>query len=157
MGGKATDDRYSEQETERARVTGCGRITGCARRLPLIAASIALLLVLAGCSSSSSSDHYAADVYPSQPLAEILFKDTLNSPPPVRTAGSPAQPNLPTAVAGTVASGPGTAAPSGSATAAAAVPAPSASSEDFDRASASAYPSVPLSDILLSPTKPAAR
>jgi hypothetical protein len=148
MGGKAKDDQYSGQETERSRVRVRRCITDRGRRLRLIAASIALLPALAACSSTSSNDYdAAAAAYPSQSLADLL-KGSQNSQTPVRTAGPSAPPNSSTAVA----SGPSPVASSGPATAVAAVPAPSATSDDFDPA-ASAYPSVSLSDYLSSSTK----
>lgn len=147
MGGKAKDDQYSGQETERSRVIVRRCITDRGRRLRLIAASIALLPALAACSSTSSNDYdAAAAAYPSQSLADLL-KGSQNSQTPV-TAGPSAPPNSSTAVA----SGPSPVASSGPATAVAAVPAPSATSDDFDPA-ASGYPSVSLSDYLSSSTK----
>lgn len=148
MGGKAKDDQYSGQETERSRVRVRRCITDRGRRLRLIAASIALLPALAACSSTSSNDYdAAAAAYPSQSLADLL-KGSPNSPTPMRTAGQPAPPNSSTAVVGQ--SDP--ASPSGSATAGAAATAPSQSSDEFDPA-ASAYPSVSLSDLLSGSTK----
>jgi hypothetical protein len=148
MGFKTADDQHSGQETERDRVRICTR-TDRGRRLPLIAASIAVLPVLAGCSTSASYDYSsaAAAAYPSQSLAD-LFKGSLDSPPPVRMAAQPpASPNSSAVVAGPAnASGPGAPNPTGSGTATAAVPA--ASPDDYYRSAASAYPSVSLSDLL---------
>lgn len=148
MGGKATDDRYGMQESRRGRARDCRPITGRGRRLPVIAALIAVAAAVAGCSSSSSSNAYsaaAATTYPSYSVAD-LFRSARDSSPPVQAAGPPAVANSSTAVAATAAAGPTGPAISGSATAVAAVPARSAPADDYDQAAASVYPSQPLFD-----------
>lgn len=129
----------------------CRRITDFAKRLAFIAASTTVLPVLVGCSSPSSNDYsLAASAYPSQSLSELLFKDSVNSTQSVRTTGAPAQPNSSAAVVSTApASAPDSTPTSSSASAAAvaSAPAPSASSDNYN-AAASAYPSVPLIDLL---------
>jgi hypothetical protein len=137
-------------------VTGRGRINGRRRRarLPFIPASIAVLLAVAGCSSSSVE--YAADAYPSQSLADLLKKSTDSPPPsqkpdfprPARMNDMPAPPSSsPPAARGPSAPPPPEATPSPPA----AVTAPS---EDADLVAA-AYPSVSLIDLLTGAKKPA--
>jgi hypothetical protein len=128
----------------------------------LVAASVALLPALAGCSSSSSVD-YAADAYPSQSLVDLV-KGSMDSPPPAQTAAPPAPPSSATASAAQ----PGPAAAPGAATArapgaapapaptVAAAPAPSAPPDNSDPVAA-AYPSVSLIDLLTGSTNPAQR
>jgi hypothetical protein len=65
-------------------------IIGRGRRARLVAASIALLPALAGCSSSSSID-YATDAYPNQSLVDLL-KGSTDTPPPVQTP-APSRPD----------------------------------------------------------------
>jgi hypothetical protein len=122
----------------------------------LVAASIALLPALAGCSASSSID-YAADAYPSQSLVDIL-KGSTDSPPPAQAAAPPppspavAAGNEPRPAAATVPAA-AVAPASAAAPVAAAVPAPSPPG-DSDPVAA-AYPSVSLIDLLAGSTKPA--
>jgi hypothetical protein len=119
----------------------CGLVTGRRACLSLVVASVLLLL---GCSSYSSTD-YAADVYPSQSLADLL-KGSSDSSPPVRAADLPAQPS--SSVVTTDPRAP--AAPAGLASAAT-ESAPARSPENSDPA-ATAYPSVSIMELL---TKPA--
>jgi len=126
----------------------------------LVAASIALLPALAGCSSSSSVD-YATDVYPSQSLVDIL-KGSTDSPPPAHT---PAPPSPGSSVA--AANEPRPAAPADPAAATVPAPAPAAapvaaaapapSPPEASDPVAAAYPSVSLIDLLSGSTKPAPR
>jgi hypothetical protein len=145
-------------ETKRgaSRVSVRRRIIGRGRRAHLVAASIALLPALAGCSSSSSSIDYAADAYPSQSLVEIL-KGSTESPPPAQTATPPPPQSSPVAAANepraAAAAAPATAVAPAPAPVAAAAPAPSAPG-DSDPVAA-AYPSVSLIDLLAGSTKPA--
>jgi hypothetical protein len=144
--------REARRVSVRRRVVGRGR---CAH---LVAASIALLPALAGCSSSSSVE-YATDAYPSQSLVDVLKASTA-SPPPAQTAAPPPpspavaaanepRPAAPTVPAAAVAPAPA------AAPVAAAAPAP-APPDDSDPVAA-AYPSVSLIDLLTGPTKPAPR
>jgi hypothetical protein len=134
------------------------RIIGRGRRAHLVAASIALLPALAGCSSSSSID-YAADAYPSQSLVDIL-KGSTDSPPPAQTAAPPPPQSSPAAAANEPRPAAATTVPAvapapAAAPVAAAVP-PASPPGDSDPVAA-AYPSVSLIDLLTGSTKPAPR
>jgi len=109
---------------------------------PVVVILASLLLTLAGCASTSTTDDGVISAYPSQSLVSLL-KDS-NSPPPAPTLGASAQASSSTAIAG---SGPPTS--SASAPTAVAPAAHSTSSEDAD-AVAAAYPSVSLFDFLTS-------
>jgi hypothetical protein len=104
---------------------------------------MALFPALAGCSSSSTD--YAANVYPSRLLADLLKGSAPDSTPPARTTDAPAPPSSSTAAAAAAPVAP--AVPT--------APASSAPADDSDPAAA-VYPSVSLSDLLLGSTKPAA-
>jgi hypothetical protein len=130
-------------------------IIGRGRRARLVAASIALLPALAGCSSSSSID-YATDAYPNQSLVDLL-KGSTDTPPPVQTPAPPpsapsvATANEPRPAASTV---PVVVAPAPAAAPVAAA-APASSRPDEPDPVAAAYPSVSLIDLLTGSTKPA--
>jgi hypothetical protein len=129
------------------------RSTGRDKRAHLLAASIALLPVLAGCSSSSSID-YATDAFPNQSLVDLIKGSTASAPTP-----APPPPGPPVAAATeprpAPATGPAPAVTSTPVPVAAAAPAPSPP-DDPDPVAA-AYPSVSLIDLLTGSTKPAPR
>jgi hypothetical protein len=126
-------------------------------RLSAIAAALALLPALAGCSSSSSVE-YATDAFPSQSLVDLL-KDSRAAPgpapqpdsAPTAAAGAPPPP---TAVA-VPAQPPGSAAPPPVTTAAAPPPSPAAVPQPDADPVAAAFPSVSLIDLVTGAKKPA--
>jgi hypothetical protein len=120
----------------------CRQVTGRSKRACL-SLVVVFVLPLLGCASYPSND-YAADVYPSQSLAN-LFQGTSDSSPPVRTAALPPQPSSSIATMDSRASGP----PTGS-SGAATEPAPTSPGENSDLAAA-AYPSVSLMELLSKP------
>jgi len=136
------------------------RIIGRGRRPHLLAASIAVPLALAGCSSSSSSSvDYATDAYPNRSLVDVL-KGTPESPPPAQTpapvppAPAVAAANEPRPAAATIPAAAVAPAPGAAPVAAAA---PAAAPRDDSDPVAAAYPSESLVDIFTGSTKPAPR
>jgi hypothetical protein len=142
----------SPRANGRGRVSVRWRITGRWQRAHLVAASVALLPALAGCSSSSSID-YATDAYPNQSLVDLI-KGSTASPPP-----APPPPGPPVAAANEprpAAAPPPAAVAPAPAAAPVAVAAPASPPDDTDPVAA-AYPSVSLIDLLTGSTKPAPR
>jgi hypothetical protein len=79
----------SEQTITRGRGSLRGRIANRGWRRFVVAASIAWMPALAGCSSSASNDYStAASAYPSQSLAD-LFRGSRSSPPLAQAVASP--------------------------------------------------------------------
>jgi hypothetical protein len=163
MGDQTAIDQRSEQTITRGHAGLRNRTANRGGRLALVAASIACMPALLGCSSSMSSDWFHSSRSSSPPAQAVA------SPPPAMPGPTPV---TSTATAGTQLAGvspPGVAfarvpllplttaarSPVGTAPAAAYQPpaassvaaaAPAASDDDFD-AAASAYPSVALFDI----------
>jgi hypothetical protein len=143
------------EETERgASAMRIDRTTTDRKRRTLVdrvAVSVVLPLMLAACSSASSID-YSADAYPSQSLGDFLRQtdaqptnaSTATNASTVMNASTATNSSAAAANASTVAAPPNA---GGS---------PPPPREDFDPLSA-AYPSVPLSEIFSSSTKPAPR
>jgi hypothetical protein len=126
-------------------------------RLSLIAASMALLSALAGCSSSSSVE-YATDAFPSQSLVDLMKGSTASpAPAPQPDSAQPAAPGVPPPRASVAtAQPPGAAAPAPPTTAAAAPAPPPASAPQPDADPvAAAFPSVSLIDLVTGAKKPA--
>jgi hypothetical protein len=149
--------KFFASKREAGRVSVHRRIIGRGRRAQLVAASIAVPLALAGCSSSSSID-YATDAYPNQSLVDIL-KGATDSPPPAQAAAPP-PPGPPVAAANEPRPGAATV-PAAVAPAPVAVPvaaaAPAPPPPDDPDSVAAAFPSVSLIDLLTGSTKPAPR
>jgi len=132
-------------------------------RLPVVAASLALLPALIGCSSSSSSSvEYATNAFPSQSLVDLLKESREGQPsaqspeaPPAAAANAPVVPPPDAALPAQPAPA---AAPPPPKTAAATLPAPPpavpTAREEADPVAA-AFPSTSLIDLLTNSRQPA--